>query len=135
MVPVPSEHVLDIMRWVMFRAPEQGDGTGRDAARVLDVMAKADDVERALLLRVAEATVRREEVRLEDAAAELDLSAKDLGSLVSRLNHKALGGRRTLVRVRGETDVGIRGKRGRVSYLEMRPDMARIIRDTAKAPG
>jgi hypothetical protein len=135
MVPVPRQFVLEVLRWILFRAPgERTDGTGRDAARMVELVEEAHAAERALLLRVARATIRDEALRLDDAAEELGQSAQDIGAMVRRINQRALGGGRNLMRIRSDPGVGVRGVPGRTSYLEMRPDFARAVRDAAKAP-
>ena len=75
MVPVPAEHVLDVMRWVLFRTPEE-DGVNdmRDRARLSTFMADATDVTRSILARVARAAVNDDPLRLSDVADDLGTS-------------------------------------------------------------
>jgi hypothetical protein len=134
MVPVPAEHVLDVMRWVLFRAPDEDYETvARDAARVADFMADADDLTRSVLLRVAEATLTDEPLRLSDVATELDSEAQSINSVIRRANLVALGEERALIEIRFESAIGVHGQTGKVSFLGMRPHLARQVRSVARA--
>lgn len=139
MVPVPAEHVLDVMRWVLFRTPED-DGASelRDRVRLMSFLGEASGTTRALLTRVARAAVTDEPVRLSDVADDLELEIDVLNAAIKELNNFALGPGRVLVQVRMETAVGISGKAGKVAYLSMRPSLARLVRELTKgrvAPG
>ena len=134
MVPVPSEYVLDVMRWVLFRAPDEaGDGTMRDEARVRAVLTDASELERSLLLLVARGALENEPPTVTDVAVELDQSAQAIGLIVGTLNQKAGG--TDIVKVQDETAIGVQGKTGRIAFLAMRREIARLIRAEAKATG
>ncbi len=133
LVPVPREHVLDVMRWVLFRAPgEETDSTGRDVVRVRSVVEEASAAERIMLLEVARATAKQDTVRLDDVALELGQTAQDLAAMIRAMNHRALGGGRNLIQIKSESAVGVSGQHGRITCLEMREDFATIVRQTAK---
>lgn len=134
MVPVPAEHVLDVMRWVLFRTPEE-DGVNdmRDRARLSAFMADATDVTRSILARVARAAVNDDPLRLSDVADDLDLDTEVINATIKELNNFALGPGRVLVTVRMESAVGIAGNTGKIAYLSMRPNLARAVRELAKA--
>ena len=53
--------------------------------------------------------------------------------IVRQLNMTGLPGGRELIRIQPEVAVGATGKVGKVSYLVMRPELARIVRSLAKA--
>lgn len=133
MVPVPTEHVLDVMRWVLFRAPEDGDVATRDSARVTKLVSEADELTRSILLLVAAAAVRDEPLRLSDIADELDHDPQVVRTAVRDVNQHALGAGRNLLTVRSETAVGVHGNTGKIAYIAMRPDLARMVRAAAKA--
>lgn len=136
MVPVPKEIVLDVMRWVLHQAPDEDRDDGvRDRARLTNLVEKADDLTRSLLLLVANATLDgTAPVRLTDAADELGQSTHAirlaLGGLDTPFRHQNV---RNLVMVSDETAVGVHGNRGRISFLSMRPQDARIVRAAARA--
>jgi hypothetical protein len=129
LVPVPSEFVLDVMRWVLFRAQEDSEEDGlADETRLRRMLEDADDLTRALLVVVATATLEDRPLRLSDAAEELDQPAETLRTCLRRTNATTFGGGRELVAVATETAVGPLGRRGKVTYLRMRPGHARTIR-------
>jgi hypothetical protein len=135
MVPVPSEHVLDVMRWVLFRAPNDDVHSGmRDLARIQKVAEEADDATRTLLRRVADATVTDTPLRLTDVADELNQEPAALNELIRNLNATVLGAGREVIRVSNEPGVGVFGKMGAVSFLVMRGEHARLIRSLVPPP-
>jgi hypothetical protein len=135
MVPVPAEHVLDVMRWVLFRAPDEDYETvARDAARVTNFMSEADELTRTVLLRVAEATMTDEPLRLSDVAGELDKDAQTINAVIRDANNVALGAERPLIEIRFESAIGVHGQTGKVSFLGMRPHLARQVRSARPNP-
>jgi hypothetical protein len=130
MVPVPSDYVLDLMRWLQFQTePEQPD---EDAAALQLVVEQADEVQRALLVAVADASIEGRSLRLRDAADEVGLDSASVRSTLLGLDARALGAGRTLVKVLQETFVNVRGKRARDLCLTMRPHHARVVRATVR---
>ena len=94
LVPVPSEYVLDVMRWVLFRAPdEDGQTTGRDEARVVQLLDELDDFSRALVVLDREV---RGEGRLADVARcrrELGQPPQAVSDALRVINLQALWGK------------------------------------------
>jgi len=126
--------VLDVMRWVLFRTPdESGETSGRDHARAVQLVSELDDLKRSLLLLVAKSTLKDDSLRLTDAADELGQDAQTITDAVRALNHQALWGGRDIVTLRAETTVSIHGQRGKKSYLTMRPEVARLVRAAARS--
>lgn len=129
LVPVPAEYVLDVMRWVLFRSDAEGTGdVDADVARVTALLANAEPEVRALLEVVAEATIRNEPVRMRDLADELGQVSADVSDAIEALNASTLDGGRELLEVRSETAVGVDGQKGRITYVSMRPLLARVVR-------
>src|SRR6266540_2109515 len=76
MVPVPSEYVLDVMRWVLFRAAdEDASALKQDEDRVLELIRDADEFTRSLLAVVAAA--RTGGRRCDDCGAGEDLGTAE----------------------------------------------------------
>jgi hypothetical protein len=134
LVPVPSEYVLDVMRWVLFRAPDEqaGNETGRDLARVESLLSELDDFMRSLLLLVAKSVAADDALKLTDAADELDRRPQDVSDAVRAINLKAVWGK-DVVTLRSEPAVGVRGQHGRASVLTMHPDIARLVRAATRS--
>jgi len=129
LVPVPAEHVLDVMRWVLFRTDVEGTGDVHpDVPRVTALLDTAEPGLRRLLEAVAEATIQGEPLRLRDLADELEQSTGDVTDTIDAINATALGHDRPLIEVRPETAVGVDGNTGRITHLAMRPQLARIVR-------
>jgi hypothetical protein len=135
MVPVPSAFVLDVMRLVIFRAPEDDDGANdvRDEARLGKLMEEADDVTRKLILLVAKATTDSVQLRFSDAGAELDQDGEAVRAILKKVNGEALGGGRDLIGFSEEIAVRVHGNVGKDWFLVMRMEHARILRALDKA--
>ncbi len=134
MVPVPAEHVLDVMRWVLFRAPDdESEADVRDGARVYEFVIQSDELTRSVLDRVATAAIADEPLRIGDLAAEFDQEGQIINGLIRGANATALGAARPIVEVRAETAIGVHGQTGKVSFLGMRLDLARQIRAAVRA--
>jgi hypothetical protein len=130
MVPVPSEYVLDLLRWLQFRTePEQPE---EDEANLRRLLGETDDRTRALLLLIAKGAIEGAPVRLSDAADLLEQDGPTVRAALLAADAQALGPDRTLVKVLNETEVNEFGRSGRVSYLAMRPHHARIVRATVR---
>jgi hypothetical protein len=133
LVPVPSEYVLDVMRWVLFHSPdEQGESSGRDAMRVEKLLAELDDLQRSLLVLIARSVGTDDQLRLSDAAAELGHAPSVVSDTVRDINLKSQWTKQ-VVTLRPETAVGVLGKRGKVSVLTMRPEIAGLVRDATRS--
>jgi hypothetical protein len=130
LVPVPAEHVLDVMRWVLFRADEgDADPQAReDAARVTALVGRADPGVRGLLGLVADATIRKEALLLRDLADELGLTTGAVTEAIELLNAETLRDERPVIELRKETALGITGVPARILYVGMRRELARVVR-------
>lgn len=133
MVPVPSEFVLDVMRMVLFRAPDDEEVSGmRDEARLRKLLEGVDDNIRSLLVLVAKATIEDTPLRFSDAVADLEQDGDTLRTTLRELNGHALGGGRELVALSDQIAVRVNGNVGRNRYLIMRPEHARCIRSLTR---
>jgi hypothetical protein len=135
LVPVPREHVLEVMRWVLFRAPQtEAKGAGHDAARVRNLLEQIDEPTKAFLMYLAKAVLEGDDLKLTDAAEDLDQDPSWVTNAVRVINQHAAGGGR-VASVRTENAVGITGHTGKISFVTMRPDIARLVRAAAKRAG
>lgn len=134
MVPVPSEYVMDVLRMVVFQAPDPEDTSGmRDHARLRAILETADDATRNVVLLIARATLGDDQIRFSDAAEELGLDGDALRVVLRELNSTALGGDRELIMISDEVAVRVHGNRGRDRYLNMRVEHARMVRTLTQA--
>ncbi|MEO7573741.1 MAG: hypothetical protein ABIX10_15030 [Acidimicrobiales bacterium] len=131
-MPVPTEHVLDVMRWVLFRGEAVDAEVFGDPMRVVGLLKEADDDVRTLVGLVANATLRNEPLRLLDLADELGRTHPDVAATIEALNEHALEGERPLLELRNETSVGVHGQTGTIAHVSMRSDLALVARRTLR---
>jgi hypothetical protein len=135
LVPVPTEYVLDIMRWVLFRAAD-GDHelVGRDVEQLQQFIGGTDDATRALLQAVAEATARGEVLQLQELADGLEREPTAVREAIDKLNAEVLDDGRDLFELRTEAAVGVHGRTGRLVIVSMRPLLVRAVRSVMRQP-
>lgn len=133
LVPVPTEYVLEVMRWVLFRAEDE-ETRKEDEAKVVEFLAQADLRTRRFLHRVATGTIKGEVLRFRDVADELGEDRAAVLALVDDLNERVLDGHRELLETWAETTIGLEGRQGSMVYIAMRKDLARVVR-AAGRPG
>lgn len=88
MVPVPEEHVEDVMNF-MLKAMARASQEDWDQAQVTEVFAQVDELSKALLSHVAKATLDEREVYETEAAAAVQLSQRETSAIVRELNELA----------------------------------------------
>jgi len=133
-VPVPAEHVLEVMRWVLFRTVEEEGARERDAASVRALLAGSDLRTRRLLYLVATRAIEGQPPRFRDVADELDEDRVAAQALVDELNQTALEDGRELLETWKELTVGLEGRQGTMVFIGMRPDLAQIVRSAGPPP-
>ena len=130
LVPVPAEHVLAIMKWVLFRAEtdQEGERPAKDLGRATSLVVLAEPELRLVLGAIAEAAIRNEPIRLRDLADDHNLSNEELNDLIINLNQTILDPDRALIEVSIETAVGVSGNTGHLARVSMQRDFALLIR-------
>ncbi|MSO87324.1 MAG: hypothetical protein EXQ71_07370 [Acidimicrobiia bacterium] len=130
LVPVPAEHVLAVMKWVLFRA-ETAEERFRpigDFRSLVSLLVKADPELRFWLGAIAEAAIKNQPIRLLDLAGDRNLTTNDLLEAIANLNQSVLDSDRELIEVTTETAVGVSGNTGQIVHLSMPRQFALIIR-------
>ena len=126
-VPVPEQHVYEVMEWVLFRSHEwTAEAVDRTVDRIVAFATEEGPPMSALFERVARSTIEHEPVRLRDLADELDIPSATLSAMVDDANERALDGEPVLER-RNHRSVGIHGQPVDLAYLSMRLDLARHV--------
>jgi hypothetical protein len=126
-VPVPEQHVYEVMRWVLFRSQEwSAEAAERTVARVLAYISGEGPNTATMFERVARSTLEHDPVRLRDLAEELDISTEELTAMVDDANERALDGEPVIERST-QGSVGIHGQPVQLAYLSMRLDLARRV--------
>jgi hypothetical protein len=128
LVPVPREHVLEVMRWVLYRAEVDASARELDHARFSAYLADARPEIRKLLELVATSTLAGEAPILRDVADMLGHEGPPVEELVDEVNHAALDEGREAIETWHEPVVGVDGRRSRHVFVAMRRDLAELIR-------
>lgn len=132
LVPVPSEYVLEVMRFVLFIAPDEAaQSTGRDEAQVRRLLDELDDFKRSLLVLVARSVAQDDSLQLRDAAEQLGQPPQVVSDALRAINLHVGGS--DILMLRAETSVGVHGQTGKISYVTMRPDIARLVRAASRS--
>lgn len=135
LVPVPTEFVLEVMRWVLFRSTDDPDQQGEPSAdRVERLLTEVDDVTRRMLVLVARSTAGGEAAQLRDLADELEIEPSHLRDVITALNEsQPLDDGRDVIEIRADVNVGVHGKRGTSAFVSMRPDVAPVVAAVARS--
>jgi hypothetical protein len=127
LVPVPEQHVYEVMEWVLFRSHEwTAEAVDHTVNRIVAFVTEEGPPTSALFERVARSTMEHGPLRLRDLADELDIPTETLSAMVDEANERALDGEPVLER-RNHAAVGIHGQPVDLAYLSMRLDLARRV--------
>ncbi|MFT5201556.1 MAG: hypothetical protein ACI9C1_000932 [Candidatus Aldehydirespiratoraceae bacterium] len=88
MVPVPEEHVEEVMQF-MLKALARANQGEWDQDAVTRVFGDVDELSKTLLAHVARSTLAENEVFEADAAAAVQLSLRETAAIVRELNEAA----------------------------------------------
>lgn len=88
MVPVPEEHVEDVMNY-MLKALARANQEQWDQESVTELFSQVDELSKALLAHVARAITEEREVYETDAAKTVQLSLRETAAIVRELNELA----------------------------------------------
>ena len=126
-VPVPEQHVYEVMRWVLFRSHDwTAEAVDQAVDRIVEFVGDEGPATVEIFERVARAAMEQEALRLRDLADELEMTTEDLLALVDDVNERVLDGAEVL-ELRNETAVGISGQTGQIAFVSMRIDLARRV--------
>jgi hypothetical protein len=128
MVPVPEEHVVEVMQFVTklvakaSRQPWDHDAVER-------MFLRADEGARSLLSVVARATLADKEISTAEALRALELRQRDLASLVAPINEAAKEASRVpLLEMQSATRAGPGGRTRPVRNVTMDRGVAEMVR-------
>jgi hypothetical protein len=126
MVPVPADHVLDVMRYVLARDEEAS--ARRDEERISSLLSGGDDLTRALLVRVATNALEEQPSRVRELATDLGTDDQAVIAVIRRLNKEATDA--GLARVMKMQDGRFRtddGRMWRSIVVTMAPELAALV--------
>jgi hypothetical protein len=128
MVPVPEEHVVDVMQYVT-RLVARGSREPWDQESVEEVFTAADEPVRSLLSVVASAALADRAITGSDAIQSIELKRRDLVELIAAIDEMAKERNRRPLFVMEKAEQEAPGGRMRpVRHLVMERDVAEMIR-------
>jgi hypothetical protein len=133
MVPVPEEHVVDVMVYIArLTARTSVEPWTSDA--VEEFFDEIDEASRSLVSIVARATVTDKELSDEDAATALELSPREIRAILREINELARREKREPLLAIREATVVLRNGRSVVKRLfSMNDPVARMVRSHERA--
>ena len=133
MVPVPEEHVQDVMQFVL-REVAKASLEPWDEEAVSKVFHEVDEESRSLLAYVARAVMSGKELSEADAAELLQLRAREMAGLVRDLNERAAQANHpNLMLARTVTETLPNGRKTDRRVLWMSEELAPLINDAERA--
>lgn len=131
-VPVPEEHVFEVMRFIA-RVATRAELEEWDEQAVEKLFLDADEVLRSLLSAVARATVAEKPAVDEDIASVLELKVRDLNNIVMVVGAAAQQDNKVpLVQFRTDEELNAAGQTVRMRKLVMTPEVAQMVRAAEK---
>jgi hypothetical protein len=128
MVPVPEEHVVDVMQHVA-RLVARASVVPWDDEAVVALFDEVDEASRSVLSLVARTTVAGKEVSDEDAATTLELSVRELRTIIRDMVEVSQRMKREPIVVLRETPVVLRnGRTTQKRLFVMSEAVARMLR-------
>ncbi|MSO87314.1 MAG: hypothetical protein EXQ71_07320 [Acidimicrobiia bacterium] len=134
MVPVPEDLVVDVMQHVA-RLVAQASAVAWDDDAAASLFDSVDEASRSLLAMVARHVVANKDLSEDDAASSLELSGREVRSIVRDLGETAKTEKRgPIVAIREVPTVLRNGRSVERRLLVMDPQIARVIRSRGR-PG
>ncbi|MEZ5140515.1 MAG: hypothetical protein R2702_03990 [Acidimicrobiales bacterium] len=133
MVPVPEEHVLDIMQRVV-RLAQQASMEDWDEASVTEMWESADEVTRSLLSYVARNVLMGKPLTDVAAADAIELSLREAASVMRDVNETSKDmSRPSMLMLKGTTETLPNGRTVDLRHFVMSEDTAKHIRAVERA--
>jgi len=127
MVPVPEEHVEDVMNFVL-RAMARASQQPWDEDSVLALFLEVDELSRALLAYVARATLAGQDITEVEAARMVQLTGRETIAIQRELNELARqDGREPLISQRTVPQLLPNGRTTERRVFTMEEDVARLV--------
>lgn len=133
MVPVPEEHVEEVMQFVL-RAITRASILPWDKDSIGELWSEIDESSRSLIAFVARESATGRELDVVDAARKLQVTPRETNAIVAELNNRARDGSRlNLLTGRNVTERLPNGRITEKRVLQIDPEIADIIREVEKA--
>ena len=133
MVPVPEEHVQDVMQFVL-REVAKASLEPWDEEAVSALFHEVDEEGRSLLAYAARAVVSGKDLSEPDAAALLQLRPREMAGLVRDINERAAQANHpNLVFTRVVTETLPNGRTADKRVMSMSDELAPLVRNAERA--
>jgi hypothetical protein len=133
MVPVPEEHVQDVMQFVL-REVAKASLEPWDEESISTLFHEVEEEGRSLLAYVARAIASGKEITEADAAALLQLRPREMAGLVRDVNERAArASRPNLLLARVVTETLPNGRTTDKRVLTMSDELAPLVRNAERA--
>ena len=132
MVPVPEEHVEEIMRAILrFQAQARTDPW--DETSIKEMFVKSDEAAKAVMAVVSRGVLSSGKIADQEAADAIEITNREVLGIVRELNEAANElARPAIIHSRMETDVLPNGRMIERRVLSMPPELAVHIRDAER---
>lgn len=133
MVPVPEEHVQDVMQFILREMAKASLGPW-DEESVTALFHEIDEANRSLLAYVARATLSGADITEPQAAEMMQLRQREVAGLLRELNdHAAKANRPALVSAPVVKETLPNGRITEKRVLTMSEEVAQLVRDAERA--
>jgi predicted ATP-dependent protease len=133
MVPVPEEHVQDVMQFVL-REMARASLEAWDEKSVSELFHEVDEASRSLLAYTARASMSGTDITEGQAADMMQLRQREVVGIVRELNERATKANRpTLVTTRTVTETLPNARTVEKRVLWMSDEVAPLVRDAERA--
>jgi hypothetical protein len=133
MVPVPSEHVREVMGMVLAKSSDSSKNAVRDHARLTRLVEESHDLARSVLEVIARAAIEGSPPSLPATAEAVGQDEAVVLAVLRDLDMRAISRSAALVTVEEDVDDRTSARSARTAYLTMPPERARIVLDTLAA--
>jgi hypothetical protein len=128
MVPVPEEHVVDVMQHVA-RLVARASVIPWDDEALIELFDEVDEISRSVLSIVARSATSGKDVSEEDVAQSIELNTRELRSIVRDINEVATRDKREPVLALRDASVVLRnGRTVQRRMFSMNEGVARMIK-------
>jgi hypothetical protein len=133
MVPVPEEHVEDVMQFIL-REMAKASLVPWDDESISALFHEVDESSRSLLAYAARATMSGKEISDVQAADLMQIRQREVAGIMREVNERATKANRpALVSVRTVTETLPNGRTTEKRVLAMSEDVAPLVRDAERA--
>jgi hypothetical protein len=133
MVPVPEEHVQDVMQFVL-REMARASLEPWDQESVFDVFHEVDEAGRSLLAYAARASMTGRDLTEVQAAEMLQLRQREVAGIVREVNERAAQASRPILLVtRTVTETLPNGRTREARVVALSDDVAPLVREAERA--